>query len=287
MKERFILYAAILCSAAIMVSFRWPLVEGSITSTFGESRWDHFHDGIDMVSGDPKVFPVEAGALLFFWDRAIFPMENYPGGGNYSILEHRNGLCSIYMHLENGLPRKSIYSNGDPVGIMGNTGHSFARHIHFSLVRPAEGVSVNPMTLLPALSDGAPPKIDEIAFRIGEKIVIVRDGADIRLTRHYPLLVKISDSVSGKGTMGVYRLSASHNGKQVIEVEFKNIARSPRGPCVRGMDFNRLFDSAGYHKIENIVYTEGENRVEISASDYAGNRAEKEFTFNVKLDMHE
>ncbi len=287
MRERCIMYAAILCSAAIMASFRWPLVDGSITSTFGESRWDHFHDGIDMVSGDPKVFPVEAGALLFFWDRAIFPLENYPGGGNYSILEHRNGLCSIYMHLENGLPRKSIFTNGDPVGIMGNTGHSFARHIHFSIVRPAEGVSVNPMTLLPAMEDGAPPRIDEIAFRIGEKIVIVRDGADIRLTRHYPLLVKISDSVSGKGAMGVFRLSASHNGKKVTEVEFRDIARSPRGARVSGMGFNRLFDRDGYYKIENIVYAEGVNRVEISASDYAGNRADKAFAFNVKLDMHE
>lgn len=287
MRERIILYAAIVLIAAGLTSFRWPLVDGSITSSFGESRWDHFHDGVDMVSRDLKVYPVEAGALLFCWDRALFPLENYPGGGNYSIIEHRNGLCSIYMHLENGLPRKGVYSDRDPVGIMGDTGHSFSRHIHFSLVRPVEGVSLNPLTLLPSLDDTTPPKIDEIAFRIGEKIVIVRDGADIRLTRHYPLLVKISDAVSGKGTMGVYRLSAVHNGRQAMDVEFRSIDLSPGGPAVRGMDFHRLFDSNGYYKVGNVVYAEGENNFLIAATDYAGNRTEKEFRFNVKLDLQE
>ena len=287
MREKIAMLAALVFAAAGLASFRWPLNDGTITSSFGESRWDHFHDGMDMTAQDPFVYPVEPGALLFFWDRALFPLENYPGGGNYSILEHRNGLCTIYMHLENGMPRKSVYAEDDPVGVMGNTGHSFSRHLHFSLIRPTERTSINPKKLLPPVEDNAPPRIDEIAFRIGDRIVIVRDGSDIRLTRHYPLLVKITDTVSGRGNLGAYRVTALHNGKKALDVEFGSITYSPKGLAVGGMEFDRLFDVAGYYKIDTLAYVEGENRVTVAAADYAGNRTEREFRFSVKLDIQE
>ena len=83
--------------AMSFVSFRWPVNNGTVTSTFCESRWDHFHDGMDMTSIDGKVYPVESGTLLFYWDKTLFPLDNYPGGGNYKILEHRNGRL-FHLH---------------------------------------------------------------------------------------------------------------------------------------------------------------------------------------------
>ncbi len=287
MKQRIALWTVLILMAAGQGSFRWPLNDGTITSSFGESRWDHFHDGVDMVSSDNRAFPVEPGMLLFFWDKTLFPLENYPGGGNYAIVEHRKGLHSVYMHLENGMPRKSIYGADEPLGTIGNTGHSYSRHVHFSLVRPVERSSVNPMALLPPVVDGTPPRITEIAFRIADRIVIVRDNANIRLTRHYPLLVKITDSMSGRENLGIYRLAAFHNGKKTLDVEFKGIDYSGNRLTVQGRGFDGLFDSQGYYKVDGLVYVDGENLVKISAADYAGNHSEKEFRFNVKLDMNE
>ena len=75
MKPRFILFAVPLVLVMSLVSFKWPVTNGTVTSTFCESRWDHFHDGIDMTSIDDKVYPVEDGKLLFYWDKALFGVK--------------------------------------------------------------------------------------------------------------------------------------------------------------------------------------------------------------------
>jgi hypothetical protein len=271
--------------ALSIISFRWPINNGTITSTFGESRWDHFHDGMDITSADDKVYPVEPGTLLFYWDKTLFPLENYPGGGNYKVLEHRNGMYSIYMHLENGVSSQKIYTAGDMLGMMGNTGHSMSKHLHFSLLYPAKRASTNPLKLLPAIPDLKAPVIGDIAFHIGEKYVIVRDKSNIRLTRHYPLLIKITDSMAGRENLGIYRLVVDCNGKKAIDSEFGAISFSKGKLVMGGKGYHALFDSKGYYKVEGLTYLEGENVLKITAYDFAGNKSEREFSFNVKLDL--
>jgi hypothetical protein len=285
MKLRPALCVLLIIMAMSFVSFRWPVNNGTITSTFCESRWDHFHDGIDMSAADDKIYPVDPGTLVFYWDKALFPLDNYPGGGNYKVVEHRNGIYSIYMHLENGLSTKKTYTANDTVGLMGNTGHSISKHIHFSIMQYLKRVSVNPLKLLPAREDTKAPVMGEIAFHIGDKIIIVRDKANVRLTRHYPLLVKINDAMTGRENLGVYRLDVEFNGKKVLHKEFDAIAVSKGTLTVDGKKFENLFDRKGYYKIEGLTYAEGENAVKVTASDFAGNTSEKEYTFNVKLDI--
>ncbi|MBN2160850.1 MAG: M23 family metallopeptidase [Spirochaetes bacterium] len=287
MNRRISFYISIFLTAAMLASFRWPMNNGIITSSFCESRWDHFHDGIDMTSIDGKVFPVEAGTLVFYWDKSLFPLDNYPGGGNYKILAHRDGLYSIYMHLENGMSSKKIYTIEDSLGFMGNTGHSFSRHLHFSIIKPRERTSINPMKLLPAFPDMRPPVISDIAFPIGGKQVIVRDNSNIRLTQHYPLLVKITDSIAGRESLGIYRLSVTVNGKKAPGREFDAISFTRGRLDVGGKGFENLFDPAGYYRVEGVTYSEGENVISVVASDFAGNRIEKEFRFNARLDMQQ
>lgn len=283
---RLMLYVIIILTALTVTSFRWPVNDGTVTSTFCESRWDHFHDGVDMVSAVDTVYPVEQGNLLFYWDRAIFPLENYPGGGNYKVLEHRGGLYSIYMHLENGVPVKKNYAINEPLGLMGNTGHSMKKHVHFTMLDPVRKTTRNPFLRLPRIEDTRAPEIHEIAFRIGDKYVIVRDKSNIRLTRHYPLLIKITDSIRGRENLGIYRLSVTVNGKKAPVEEFGDLTLSRGMLRVGGRSFETLFDRKGYYRVEGVVYTDGENSVKVSAWDFSGNTVEKEFTFNVKLDIN-
>ncbi len=285
MTQRTVQYLSLIVIAFSFASFRWPVNNGTVTSTFCESRWDHFHDGMDMTSMDGKVYPVESGTLIYYWDKTLFPLDNYPGGGNYKILEHRNGLYSVYMHLENGLSMKKIYTTDDPVGLMGDTGHSFSRHIHFSIGKAASALSMNPMKYLPAHPDDRAPVVSEIAFRIGDKYVIVRDRAHVRLTKHYPLLVKITDSMQGRENLGINTISVLFNGKKAYEMEFDELSSAKGVFTIQGKGFDSLYDKKGYYKIEGLVYAEGENIVHFTAVDYAGNTTEAEFTFTVHLDM--
>ncbi len=274
---------AVLSIAA--AAFQWPLKDHRVTATFAESRWDHFHSGIDLVNVDGSVRPVDNGTLEYFWEKSIFPLENYPGGGNYKIIAHKNSLRSIYMHLEDSPGSTPAVTTDSRIAVMGNTGHSLSKHLHVSLYDSRKGMSINPLNALPKSDDASKPEIGEMAIRIGEKVVIVKNNADIRLTRHYPLMVAINDTISGRERLGVYRFQATFNDKKVMDMKFNDIRFDGKLAKVSGRTFVSIFDEKGYYKIEGIEYRAGENTLRVTATDFAGNSVEKDFTFNVKLDM--
>lgn len=86
------------------------------------------------------------------------------GYGNYVLIRHDNGFTSLYAHLD-----KVYVSNGQTVdentivGLMGNTGYSCGRHLHFE-VRNASGIKINPEPYLTKSinEEGAQPVQDSI-----------------------------------------------------------------------------------------------------------------------------
>lgn len=285
MRERSLFLISMLFLAIFSTSFRWPVDDGKITSTFAESRGDHFHDGVDMISPDDKVYPVDTGRLIFYWDRSIFPLENYPGGGNYVILSHENKYYSLYLHLEEGFNIKNFYKKTDLLGMIGNSGHSYASHLHFSLLEKNSWGSLNPFLKMPEFKDDKPPLIGELYFKIDEKYINVRNNSRIRLTQHYPILIKIIDVINGNEKLGIFKLEVTHNHKKVLEAVFDRIDFSSNVLNIKKKDFFNLFDEAGYYKVEGIKFQEGENLFKILAWDYGGNFSEKEFMLDVDLDM--
>lgn len=275
---------ALLILALFSLSFSWPLNEGRITSTFGESRGDHFHDGVDMVSTDSEIHPVRSGELLYVWDQELFPYDTSPGGGSYRVVSHGDGYYSVYMHLQHGYPLQSIYHTKDVVGLIGNSGHSFAAHLHFSVMKFSENQSINPFALFSPWKDEKAPEIRSTGLRIGKKIVTIRDGSSIRLTQQYPLLIKIVDQINGGERLGIYHLQVWHNGKKVTDVSFKDIVFSKNGLTVKGMPFQSVFDEEGFYRVDGFLWTEGENQFKVKAFDYAGNQLSQDLLFKVTLD---
>ncbi len=284
MKSKLILFS-ILILVLSNLSFRWPVNDGIITSTFGESRGDHFHDGIDMISPSDSVHPVESGSLLYTWNKSFFPLENYWGGGNYKIVAHSSGVMSIYMHLQDIDNLQPTYTETDVVGLIGNTGHSYGKHIHFSILDLTKRESINPMKLLPAYNDMKAPEILNFYIRIENRYIRINDNSDIRLTKHYPLLIEIKDTIKGNENLGLYKLHAVFNGKEGGVQEFGKIDYSLNGLTVNNQNFSGLFDEKGYYKLSGLVFVEGINTLSVSVSDYNGNTTQKTFTINVNLDM--
>ncbi len=285
MLNRVLFYISLFILVFVNLSFNWPLKKPSVTSTYGESRWDHFHDGMDLVSHNRKVFPLESGRLIFQWNKNLFPQDNYSGAGNFKVLRHSGEIYTIYMHLDDNLVPGTIVTPELPIGIVGDTGHSFSSHLHFTIVEMKEKSSVNPLLKLPPLSDGKNPVIGDLFLEINEKLVQLRNRSKIRLTKHYPLLVRISDSLTGRERLGLYRLKAVHNGKEVLDITFDRIVRSSGKMEIAGHEYGDLYNRKGYYKIKGISYLQGRNDFLVTASDFYGNRTEKKFTLNIKLDM--
>lgn len=118
--------------------FAWPVSGGNVTQY---TSW--WHPGAVDIA-------VSAGTPIRAADNAkVAKVEKLTTGyGWHVILDHKNGLTSLYGHMSqiNVEVGQSI-SKGDILGSSGSTGRSTGPHLHFE-VRKANN-PVDPMTLLP------------------------------------------------------------------------------------------------------------------------------------------
>ena len=103
----------------------WP-VSGPVTSPFGY-RWGRLHAGIDI--GVPYGTPIHAAAS------GTVVLAGWTGGyGNYTCIDHGGGMATCYgiSPRYRGLERRQV-SQGQVIGYVGSTGHSFGAHLHFEV----------------------------------------------------------------------------------------------------------------------------------------------------------
>lgn len=117
----------------------WPTTVRRITQYFG---WRH--TGVDIASREsPPVYAAEAGTVV----RAA-GNGNWNGGyGNMVIIDHGNGLQTLYGHLKTlAVNVGDTVARGQAIAIMGNTGRSTGPHLHFEV--RVRGSRVNPLTYI-------------------------------------------------------------------------------------------------------------------------------------------
>lgn len=103
----------------------WP-VSGPVTSPFGY-RWGRLHAGIDI--GVPYGTPIHAAAS------GTVVLAGWTGGyGNYTCIDHGGGLATCYAHQSSyAVSAGAHVSQGEVIGYVGSTGHSFGAHLHFEV----------------------------------------------------------------------------------------------------------------------------------------------------------
>ncbi|GIQ69233.1 hypothetical protein DUZ99_12610 [Xylanibacillus composti] len=123
----------------------WPASSRRITSGFGIRRDPFtgrasFHAGLD-IDGSQKD-PIYAAA-----DGTVETVASDAQRGNYIILNHGNGIKTVYMHLYSfSVAKGDQVMKGDRIGRMGTTGRSTGTHLHYEVRR--NGEPVNPMAYL-------------------------------------------------------------------------------------------------------------------------------------------
>ncbi len=254
--KRYIVRIIILIISCINLSFQWPLNNSILTSAFGESRGDHFHDGIDATSSSSTVYPIADGELLYFWNKTLFPYDAYTGSGNYMLIQH-NDLVSYYLHFIDNPDFKDVYSTIDSIGFFGNTGRSYGNHIHLGVLDKKDWSSVNSLKILPQIDDNEPPIFGALAFYIDGKIVQIKDNAKVRLTVQRPLLVNIFDTSKKNGVRyGIYRLKAEIDNVLIYDITFDKISLNKNALVVNDKVFSEIYlfqnrNSKPFHIVHN------------------------------------
>jgi murein DD-endopeptidase MepM/ murein hydrolase activator NlpD len=122
-----------------------PVHHGFISSGFGE-RQDPFtgeeavHKGVDFAgSRGDEVVAVAAGVVTWAGERV--------GYGRLVEISHGNGFTTRYGHNQKSLVNVGdTVTRGEPIALMGSTGHSTGPHVHFEVLR--NGHQVDPVTFI-------------------------------------------------------------------------------------------------------------------------------------------
>jgi murein DD-endopeptidase MepM/ murein hydrolase activator NlpD len=119
----------------------WP-IEGTITSPFGY-RWGRMHEGIDIAAAEGTPIMAAASGTV-----VLMQSEASSGGyGNYTCIDHGGGLSTCYAHQSSfATSEGASVSQGELIGYVGNTGHSYGAHLHFEV--RIEGVPTDPLGYL-------------------------------------------------------------------------------------------------------------------------------------------
>lgn len=120
--------------------FVWPAT-GPITSYMGPTHPAGIDIGLNLHQRD--IIRATAPGIV-----------TYAGGsdlvdyGYHTIVDHGNGITSLYAHLDGHLVSAGEYvAQGQPIGIGGNTGLSTGKHLHFEI--QIHNSRIDPLTVLP------------------------------------------------------------------------------------------------------------------------------------------
>jgi len=130
--------------------FSWPLDSITITQQFGGSQFAKtnpgiygraFHPGTDFgASIGTKVKSIGPGTV-----KGSGNTDAYPGcyaWGRWILIEHTNGISSLYAHLSSNLVSPGdVVAAGDVIALSGNTGITTGPHLHLTLYA-SQGVKI-------------------------------------------------------------------------------------------------------------------------------------------------
>lgn len=126
--------------------WQYPYKGGYVkTSDFGWRRLngkDGYHKGVDLVGASKHIYPVNNGTV-------VYTKTSSSGYGNHILVNHGDGVWSLYAHLSKIYVKKGQVVNKNTIlGVEGSTGRSTGPHLHLEIRKSESGSQVNPITFL-------------------------------------------------------------------------------------------------------------------------------------------
>lgn len=134
-------------------TLNWPTWTTWVTSEYGYRvhpvyGTTKFHSGIDIGAGmGDTVMASASGTVIYVEAPCLGSNTGGSGYGNYIIIDHGNGVSTLYAHLRDIYVSNGDYvSSGQAIGEVGSTGTSTGAHLHYEV--RVYGSTVDPRSYL-------------------------------------------------------------------------------------------------------------------------------------------
>ncbi|MBR1811593.1 MAG: peptidoglycan DD-metalloendopeptidase family protein [Clostridia bacterium] len=124
------------------VRLLWPVQDDSryTTTEYGQNG----HGGLDITCSGASQMDKQIVAAA---DGVVTAVAWHWSYGNYVVIDHGNGLSTMYAHCHSvAVAVEQTVAQGQPIGIIGNSGYAFGAHVHFEV--HVNGVRQNPRNYL-------------------------------------------------------------------------------------------------------------------------------------------
>lgn len=199
-------------------SWLWPAKDCYTVSSnyglrdlYGTGSFSNKHYGIDIVGSSSTlgkaVYASKSGTVYESCNTIADNTFINNSCGNYVAINHGDGTYSIYMHLRpNGVKTSGSVRQGDIIGYIGNTGHSYGAHLHFQIyTNPSNrnGTTLNPM-----------PTNSNISIR--NQYVLPSGWSSEKTTYFFENPISTSLSISGENVPGDINLGGVFSIKGTV-----------------------------------------------------------------------
>jgi len=266
--------------------FRSPLdIPLILSGTFGELRPNHFHAGIDFKTKGASGLKIYSVA-----DGYVSRIKVSPSGyGKAIYIKHPNGYTSVYAHIMRyndkieAIVKKEQYSKesfaieifpetneilvkkGEIIALSGNSGSSFAPHLHFELRDTKTQKPQNGMNFGFDIKDNIAPIIKEIKLYEKtnlkgvyntEKISVKGNngnyylGSNLETSNTFGISISTYDLLNGANNKnGVYKIALIVNDSLVYRLKMDEFAFSETKYIKSHSDFHeKIKNKKNFHK---------------------------------------
>lgn len=253
-----------------------------LSGNFGELRRNHFHTGIDVKTQGRQKIPLRSIADGYVSRIKVSPY----GYGNALYIDHLDGRTSVYAHMRSFSdsisefmmtkqyeaeewaldyypePHELQVSQGDIIGLSGNSGSSSGPHLHFEIRDTESEHPLNPLLFGFELKDDRAPEVKGVRAYPLDKSSHVENSADSksyvaekRANGNY----RIKEAIKCHGKIGLAvhafdRMTETNNKYGVFSLEMMVNGNKHYSHAMRELDFD-TFRQINCHKDHELFHS--------------------------------
>lgn len=277
--KRYFICVIMLIFSSRLFSIDWPLVDKQVVSTFGSNRGGQFLIGLAIAGKDDSVVAAEDGEIIFTAVGGNCRGKLPSGLGDFVVLQHEDGLKSIYTHLQGIAVKdneKEAVAEGERIGTMGDTGWTYGRHLGFIILDSEFNQFVNPLLVLPTVVDTNKPVVENLRFQYGDTEIDIDEGSVIPAGRYNLLadVYDISQYTLGLNAMAPFSVTVFLNGSEMNRYTFEALQEVEKNIILRqseGKGYSEIYAGERTINLGKYDIIPGNISIEIIAADYEGN----------------